>query len=48
MTFPFCPQVIMLSLTFFVLFLGNFFTTLQVVNKKIQKNQAKNHKKDQD
>ncbi|XP_063745403.1 transmembrane protein 120B isoform X2 [Eleginops maclovinus] len=39
-------QVFMLSLTFFVLFLGNFFTTLQVVNKKIQKNQEKSHKKD--
>ncbi|KAG5272249.1 hypothetical protein AALO_G00163250 [Alosa alosa] len=34
-------QVFMLGLTFMVLFLGNFLTTLKVVHQKIQKNKEK-------
>lgn len=30
------PQVLMCGLPFFILFLGNFFTTLRVVHQKIQ------------
>ncbi|XP_037402829.1 transmembrane protein 120B isoform X2 [Pygocentrus nattereri] len=33
-------QVFMLALTFLVLFLGNFLTTLKVVHQKVQKNQT--------
>lgn len=36
----------MLALTFLVLFLGNFLTTLKVVHQKVQKNQDKVQKKD--
>lgn len=36
----------MLALTFLVLFLGNFLTTLKVVHQKIQKNQEKVQKND--
>ncbi|KAE8285099.1 Transmembrane protein 120B [Larimichthys crocea] len=39
-------QVFMLALTFLVLFLGNFLTTLKVVHQKIQKNQEKVQKND--
>uniref|UniRef100_A0A3Q3WQ90 Transmembrane protein 120B n=1 Tax=Mola mola TaxID=94237 RepID=A0A3Q3WQ90_MOLML len=39
-------QVFMLALTFLVLFLGNFLTTLKVVHQKIQKNQEKVQKQD--
>uniref|UniRef100_A0A3P8STD8 Transmembrane protein 120B n=1 Tax=Amphiprion percula TaxID=161767 RepID=A0A3P8STD8_AMPPE len=39
-------QVFMLALTFLVLFLGNFLTTLKVVHQKIQKNQEKVQKSD--
>uniref|UniRef100_A0A7N8YDZ6 Transmembrane protein 120B n=1 Tax=Mastacembelus armatus TaxID=205130 RepID=A0A7N8YDZ6_9TELE len=39
-------QVFMLALTFLVLFLGNFLTTLKVVHQKIQKNQGKVQKND--
>lgn len=39
-------QVFMLALTFLVLFLGNFLTTLKVVHQKFQKNQEKVQKKD--
>lgn len=38
----------MLALTFLVLFLGNFLTTLKVVHQKIQKNQEKVQKNDWD
>uniref|UniRef100_A0A8C1KGT7 Transmembrane protein 120B n=1 Tax=Cyprinus carpio TaxID=7962 RepID=A0A8C1KGT7_CYPCA len=34
-------QVFMLALTFLVLFLGNFLTTLKVVHQKLQKNKKK-------
>ncbi|KAJ1093159.1 hypothetical protein NDU88_006267 [Pleurodeles waltl] len=34
-------QVFVLALTFFVLFLGNFLTTLKVVHTKLQKNKKK-------
>uniref|UniRef100_A0A8C2CMB9 Transmembrane protein 120B-like n=2 Tax=Cyprinus carpio TaxID=7962 RepID=A0A8C2CMB9_CYPCA len=34
-------QVFMLALTFLVLFLGNFLTTLKVVHQKLQKNKEK-------
>lgn len=34
-------QVFMLALTFLVLFLGNFLTTLKVVHTKLQKNRNK-------
>lgn len=34
-------QVFMMALTFLVLFLGNFLTTLKVVHHKIQKNKGK-------
>ncbi|XP_062410074.1 transmembrane protein 120B isoform X2 [Sardina pilchardus] len=37
-------QVFMLGLTFLVLFLGNFLTTLKVVHQKIQKNKEKPQK----
>lgn len=30
------PQVLMCGLPFFILFLGNFFTTLRVVHQKFQ------------
>lgn len=36
----------MLALTFLVLFLGNFLTTLKVVRQKVQKNQEKVEKTD--
>lgn len=36
----------MLALTFLVLFLGNFLTTLKVVHQKFQKNQKKVQKND--
>ncbi|XP_030005109.1 transmembrane protein 120B [Sphaeramia orbicularis] len=39
-------QVFMLALTFLVLFLGNFLTTLKVVHQKIQKNKEKVQKTD--
>ncbi|XP_012697541.1 transmembrane protein 120B [Clupea harengus] len=39
-------QVFMLGLTFLVLFLGNFLTTLKVVHQKIQKNKEKLQKAD--
>lgn len=39
-------QVFMLALTFLVLFLGNFLTTLKVVHQKFQKNQKKVQKND--
>ncbi|XP_019937457.2 transmembrane protein 120B [Paralichthys olivaceus] len=39
-------QVFMLALTFLVLFLGNFLTTVKVVHQKIQKNQEKVQKND--
>lgn len=39
-------QVFMLALTFLVLFLGNFLTTLKVVHQKFQKNQEKMQKND--
>nr|XP_046230304.1 transmembrane protein 120B isoform X1 [Scatophagus argus] len=39
-------QVFMLALTFLVLFLGNFLTTLKVVHQKVQKNQEKVQKND--
>uniref|UniRef100_A0A674P3G9 Transmembrane protein 120B n=1 Tax=Takifugu rubripes TaxID=31033 RepID=A0A674P3G9_TAKRU len=39
-------QVFMLALTFLVLFLGNFLTTLKVVHQKFQKNQEKVQKQD--
>lgn len=39
-------QVFMLALTFLVLFLGNFLTTLKVVHQKFQKNQEKAQKND--
>ncbi|KAG7480607.1 hypothetical protein MATL_G00058190 [Megalops atlanticus] len=39
-------QVFMLALTFLVLFLGNFLTTLKVVHQKIQKNKEEVQKKD--
>jgi hypothetical protein len=35
------PQVFVLALTFLVLFLGNFLTTLKVVHAKLQKNRNK-------
>lgn len=38
----------MLALTFLVLFLGNFLTTVKVVHQKIQKNQEKVQKTDWD
>uniref|UniRef100_A0A665W748 Transmembrane protein 120B n=1 Tax=Echeneis naucrates TaxID=173247 RepID=A0A665W748_ECHNA len=37
-------QVFMLALTFLVLFLGNFLTTVKVVHQKFQKNQKKMQK----
>ncbi|XP_006640420.1 transmembrane protein 120B [Lepisosteus oculatus] len=39
-------QVSMLALTFLVLFLGNFLTTLKVVHQKFQKNKDKTKKKE--
>ncbi|XP_029024179.1 transmembrane protein 120B [Betta splendens] len=39
-------QVFMLALTFLVLFLGNFLTTLKVVHQKFQKNHKKVQKSD--
>ncbi|CAL8278762.1 unnamed protein product [Merluccius merluccius] len=39
-------QVFMLALTFLVLFLGNFLTTLKVVHQKVQKNHEKVQKTD--
>lgn len=40
-----CPcQVFVLALTFLVLFLGNFLTTLKVVHAKLQKNRNKGKK----
>uniref|UniRef100_A0A3Q3G2C8 Transmembrane protein 120B n=1 Tax=Labrus bergylta TaxID=56723 RepID=A0A3Q3G2C8_9LABR len=39
-------QIFMLALTFLVLFLGNFLTTLKVVHQKILKNQGKVQKDD--
>uniref|UniRef100_A0A668ASP7 Transmembrane protein 120B n=1 Tax=Myripristis murdjan TaxID=586833 RepID=A0A668ASP7_9TELE len=39
-------QVFMLALTFLVLFLGNFLTTVKVVHQKFQKNQEKVQKND--
>uniref|UniRef100_A0A671XD24 Transmembrane protein 120B n=1 Tax=Sparus aurata TaxID=8175 RepID=A0A671XD24_SPAAU len=39
-------QVFMLALTFLVLFLGNFLTTLKVVHQKVQKNQDTVQKND--
>ncbi|XP_023664429.1 transmembrane protein 120B isoform X1 [Paramormyrops kingsleyae] len=39
-------QVLMLALTFLVLFLGNFLTTLKVVHQKFQKNKGKLGKKE--
>uniref|UniRef100_A0A7N6B6U2 Transmembrane protein 120B n=1 Tax=Anabas testudineus TaxID=64144 RepID=A0A7N6B6U2_ANATE len=39
-------QVFMLALTFLVLFLGNFLTTLKVVHQKFQKNHEKVQKSD--
>ncbi|XP_042251510.1 transmembrane protein 120B [Thunnus albacares] len=39
-------QVFMLALTFLVLFLGNFLTTVKVVHQKVQKNQEKVQKND--
>ncbi|XP_063066875.1 transmembrane protein 120B [Engraulis encrasicolus] len=39
-------QVFMLALTFLVLFLGNFLTTLKVVHQKVQKNKEKPRKAD--
>lgn len=35
------PQVFVLALTFLILFLGNFLTTLKVVHAKLQKNRGK-------
>ena len=35
------PQVFVLALTFLVLFLGNFLTTLKVVHTKLQQNRSK-------
>lgn len=43
---PAPPQVLMLALTFLVLFLGNFLTTLKVVRQKFQKNKGKLGKKE--
>lgn len=37
-------QVFVLALTFLVLFLGNFLTTLKVVHTKLQKNRNKGKK----
>ncbi|EQB77360.1 transmembrane protein 120B-like protein [Camelus ferus] len=39
--FLFCGHVFVLALTFLVLFLGNFLTTLKVVHTKLQKNRSK-------
>uniref|UniRef100_A0A8D3CK99 Transmembrane protein 120B n=1 Tax=Scophthalmus maximus TaxID=52904 RepID=A0A8D3CK99_SCOMX len=39
-------QVFMLALTFLVLFLGNFLTTVKVVHQKVQKNQENVQKND--
>ncbi|KAF1377506.1 hypothetical protein PFLUV_G00201500 [Perca fluviatilis] len=39
-------QVFMLALTFLVLFLGNFLTTVKVVHQKVQKKQEKVQKND--
>uniref|UniRef100_A0A3Q4GB46 Transmembrane protein 120B n=1 Tax=Neolamprologus brichardi TaxID=32507 RepID=A0A3Q4GB46_NEOBR len=39
-------QVFMLALTFLVLFLGNFLTTVKVVHQKVQKNSEKVQKTD--
>lgn len=44
--FSLCLQVLMLALTFLVLFLGNFLTTLKVVRQKVHKNQEKVEKND--
>lgn len=44
-TDPRLPQVLMCGLPFFILFLGNFFTTLRVVHQKFQ-NQNKDTKRD--
>lgn len=41
-------QVFMLALTFLVLFLGNFLTTVKVVHQKVQKKQEKVQKNDWD
>lgn len=38
---PCCTQVFVLALTFLILFLGNFLTTLRVVHAKLQKNKGK-------
>ena len=35
------PQVFVLALTFLVLFLGNFLTTLKVVHTKLQQTRSK-------
>uniref|UniRef100_A0A674EXJ5 Transmembrane protein 120B n=1 Tax=Salmo trutta TaxID=8032 RepID=A0A674EXJ5_SALTR len=44
---PFCVfQVFMLALTFLVLFLGNFLTTLKVVRQKVQENPEKVQKQE--
>lgn len=40
-TFSWPHQVFVLALTFLVLFLGNFLTTLKVVHTKLQKNRNK-------
>lgn len=39
--FPPSGQVFVLGLTFLVLFLGNFLTTLKVVHTKLQENRNK-------
>uniref|UniRef100_G1QKL8 Transmembrane protein 120B n=1 Tax=Nomascus leucogenys TaxID=61853 RepID=G1QKL8_NOMLE len=39
--FLFCGHVFVLALTFLILFLGNFLTTLKVVHAKLQKNRRK-------
>lgn len=38
---PLPRQVFVLAITFLVLFLGNFLTTLKVVHTKLQKNRNK-------
>ncbi|ELW65514.1 Transmembrane protein 120B [Tupaia chinensis] len=42
--FLFCGHVFVLALTFLVLFLGNFLTTLKVVHAKLQQNRNKTKK----
>uniref|UniRef100_A0A4X1U8B6 Transmembrane protein 120B n=1 Tax=Sus scrofa TaxID=9823 RepID=A0A4X1U8B6_PIG len=39
--FLFCGHVFVLALTFLILFLGNFLTTLKVVHTKLQENRSK-------